>query len=129
MLGKGTIFNDGTGAVGKVRSLKLNVGQDVVETTAADTTTARTYVGTWSGATVSMSVLYDADDASHVRAEVDSADASANAYVLTFTDSGSDTAAFSGIMTSFSPGMEFEGVWEADIDIQVSGDITWTHNA
>jgi len=119
-----TTISDGTGNIGTIRSISVSTTQGVWDTTANDTTTARTYLGTWSDGTLTISGLFDNDDATHKRLEAGVADATADTYTITFRTG--DTWAASCIITEFTVDGDYEGGWTYSVTLQKSGDATWT---
>jgi len=114
-----TTLNDPTGAVGIIRTISVSQTQGTWDTTAHDTATARTHLGTWADGTMTVTGLYDPDDASHARLETASADGTALQYVIIFRTGDNYTATM--ICTDFTLDGDYEAGWTFSATFQKSG--------
>ena len=125
--GNVTIAGGTFGTIGLVRSLSINETQGTVDTTATDTSTGRTHLGTWNDGTFTCSGVFDPDDVSQKL--LDTSVSSGAAETVTITFRSGDTWAASCICTEFGVSGDYEGVLEFTGSWQKSGDATWTAGA
>lgn len=118
--GNTTIAGATIGTIGIVRTISINQTQATWDTTAHDTATARTHLGTWADGTMTVTGLYDPDDASHIQLETHSANGTADTITITFRTA--DTYIASMIMTDFTLDGDYEAGWTFSATFQKSGD-------
>jgi len=126
-----TLTGASIGAVAYIRTISISGSQGTWDTTANDTTTARTYLGTWSDGTMTVTGIFDNDNATHQALETYSANATADTITIRFRDGAvtDGTWAASCIMTEFTVDGDYEGGWTFSATFQKSGDATWTASA
>ena len=126
MKGNTTItFNSVT--MGGLRSVSIGQTQGTWDSTANDTTTARTHLGTWSDGTATFGGVWDPDDTG--QKTLDDVSSSGLAATLLITFRTGDTYSASAICTEFSTEADHEGGWTFSASFQKSGDATWTAGA
>jgi len=123
--GNTTITGAAIGVIGIVRTISTSDTQGTWDTTAHDTATARTHLGTWGDGTMTVTGIYDPDDSSgsHAQMEVYSANATADTITILFR--ATDSWSASCIMTDFTLDGDYEGGWTFSATFQKSGDTTW----
>ena len=109
-------------AVGEVRSFSIEETADTVESTSMGDT-ERTYLSSFTSGTVSIEALWDVDTAGSNQAVFD-VGASVDWEVLPTGDASDEGYTGSGIVTSKSVSVPYDGMVEASFTIQTTGTIT-----
>ena len=109
--------------MGGLRSVSIAQTQATWDSTANDTTTARTHLGTWSDGTATFGGVWDPDDAGQSTLDGVSADGSIGSLVILFRTGDSYTA--NAICTEFSTEADHEGGWTFSASFQKTADATW----
>jgi predicted secreted protein len=109
-------------AVGEVRSFSIEETADTVETTSMGDT-ARTFTPSFTTGTVSIEALFDVDTVASKQAVFD-VGAEVIFDVLPTGDATDEGYSGSGIVTSKSISVPYDGMVEASFSIQTSGTIT-----
>jgi predicted secreted protein len=109
-------------AVGEVRSFSIEETADTIETTSMGDT-ARTFTPSFTTGTVSIEALFDVDTVASNQAVFD---VGTNVIfdVLPTGDATDEGYSGSGIVTSKSISVPYDGMVEASFSIQTSGTIT-----
>lgn len=102
-----------------------------VETTHLGSTAKTKRTTIFDGGKVSATVEYDPNGTTHTALEalIHTAKGTPDSWKLVYADGKTTPAnhAFSGYLTSFKPtGIEVEGVLQAEIEIEISGAVTFT---
>jgi predicted secreted protein len=109
-------------AVGEVRSFSIEETADTIETTSMGDT-ARTFTPSFTTGTVSIEALFDVDTVASKQAVFD-VGAEVIFDVLPTGDATDEGYSGSGIVTSKSISVPYDGMVEASFSIQTSGTIT-----
>ncbi len=123
--GNTTIAGAAIGTIGIVRTISINQTHATWDTTAHDTASARTHLGTWADGTMTVTGIYDPDDASHIRMEAASANGAAGEYVILFKTGDTWTATL--ICTDFTLDGDYEAGWTFSATFQKSGNGVFGH--
>ena len=129
MKGNTVVTYDGT-VLGGLRSVSIQQTQSTWDSTANDTTTAKTHLGLWSDGTASMGGVFDPDDAGQIKCIDGSADATGRELKIVFRDESApdleeDKYTATCFLTEFSVEGDHEGGWSWSATFQKTGDAVW----
>ena len=120
-----TTLTDPTGVVGIIRTISINQTQATWDTTAHDVGLEFQMSWFFADGTMTVTGIYDPDDASHIRMEAASASGAAGEYVILFKTGDSWTATL--ICTDFTLDGDYEAGWTFSATFQKVGNGVFGH--
>ena len=107
-----------------------SVSKDVIETTSHGSSGVKTFIGgNVDFGEVSVTVNYDPDGTAHnaIRdlAKTANDEAGTNLFQIAYSDAGSSTETFAGIVMSFEQEAPMDGQLSATFGIKVTGTVTY----
>ena len=125
--GVGTTFNRNGSPIAEVNSITgPNLSRDTIDVTSLDTTGGyREFIGGFrDGGEISLEMNFTEASFDALKDDFESADV--QAYTIVFSDTGSTTLGFSGLVTAIGVAVPMDDKVTANVTIKISGQVTLT---